>query len=229
VSASPHYLSYQWRGEAEWMLSFGEKEWPQAIILSPLFEEMNFTRALVADLARNLATHRIGSWLPDLPGTGESGRSLGEIMWQDWRDATRSCCDAVAHATGATPHLVSIRGGALLADAAQGRSWWSFAPASGASLLRQLERIDRISGLKVAPQSIDIMYECAGYQLNREMRAGLAAATPLTPTVPFRIAPAELAGEGVPLWHRAEPMRDPALAAALAADIAQWVRACERR
>ena len=40
-------------------------------------------------------------------------------------------------------------------------------------------------------------------------------------------ASADLHVAGSPLWRRAEPDNDPALALALADDLADWVRRCE--
>ena len=39
--------------------------------------------------------------------------------------------------------------------------------------------------------------------------------------------PADRHVPGTPLWRRAEPDNDPALAAILADDIADWIAACE--
>lgn len=211
------------------MLALGPTTGSQVIVFAPFFEEMNFTRAFVLDIARALARDGIGSWLPDLPGTGESLRPLREIGWQDWRDAARAAAEMVEQESGSRPHVVSIRGGALLADAIESRSWWSYTPTPGASLLRQLERIKLISDRKNIDQDAHGIYEYSGYELNAAMHEGLKAATVRTPAAPYRTAPAEFAGSRVPLWHRAEPARDPELAAALGADLVQWVRACESR
>jgi hypothetical protein len=39
--------------------------------------------------------------------------------------------------------------------------------------------------------------------------------------------PADRHVPGIPLWRRAEPDNDPALAALLADDIADWIATCE--
>ena len=222
---------YDWRGQTEWMFSLGASEGPQAIILPPLFEEMNFTRAFIVDIARGLAAAGIGSWLPDLPGTGESLRDLATIGWDDWRDAAHGIGETIMALTDSRPHVVALRGGALLADAIEGRSWWSFAPASGASLLRQLQRTqivtdrDRKQAEPSDPERISIY---AGYPISAAMRTGLTGAEiPVLPS-PHRAAPAELLDDRAKLWRRAEPGRDPELAAKLADDIAHWIATCER-
>ena len=57
--------------------------------------------------------------------------------------------------------------------------------------------------------------------------ASLAPVTPLrTVRLASDAADAEARIDGPPLWRRAEPGEDAALSAALAADLANWVRTC---
>ena len=230
MSASEfRYLPYLWRGQPEWMLVHGFKNSHQAIILAPLFEELNFTRTFTADIARALAKRGIGSWLPDLPGTGESLHKLSDIGWDDWRDAARIAGETVATATGSKPHIVALRGGALLSDAVDGRSRWSFAPVAGASLLRHLQRAQLISHRNYATQDILLdheIFEYTGYELSANLRDGLQTAEPPASADRDRIAPVE---EGAMLWRRAEPGRDRELSIALADDIAAWIASCDAR
>src|SRR5688500_6385350 len=106
---------------------------PALLFLPPLFEEMNRTRALLATAMRALAADGFSCWLPDLPGTGESERALETISWRDWSAAA----DSAFEAAGAVA-TIALRGGALLDGAAPAR--WRFAPATGASLARDLAR-----------------------------------------------------------------------------------------
>jgi hypothetical protein len=209
------------------MLTYGTKEHKQAIVIHPLFEEMNFTRSFIADIARALDGHGVSSWLPDLPGTGESLIDLADLGWDDWRDAARAAGEAIAAYTGCRPHVVALRGGSLLSDAVNGQSWWSFAPESGASLLRHLQRTQLVSCRNNVRQKADNndYFEYAGYTLSSAMQSGLSVAEASRHDL-HRIVPAEANGM---VWRRAEPGRDTSLSEALAADIAGWIAACEPR
>lgn len=184
---------------------------PALVFLPPLFEEMNRTRALLASVMRALAAQGFQCWLPDLPGTGESERSLEDVSWQDWGDAAA----AVIAETGAAAS-VSLRGGALLDEAAPTR--WRFAPATGASLARDLAR----AGLMTEGGG--------GYAPSPALIEPLASAEPpaggrlRTVRLSTDRAEADLKLEGPPLWRRAEPQNSSELAAAMASDISQWIR-----
>jgi pimeloyl-ACP methyl ester carboxylesterase len=206
-----HYSRYRVGDQDEWMMRIGSG--PALLFLPPLFEEMNRTRALLATAMRTLAAEGFECWLPDLPGTGESERALEAVSWQDWREAA----GAALEAAGAVA-AVSLRGGALLDGAAPAR--WRFAPATGASLARDLAR----AGLMTEGGG--------GYAPSEALLAGLAEAEPATAgkVRTLRLSTdrgeADLKLEGPPLWRRAEPQNSSELAAAIASDILQWVRAC---
>jgi hypothetical protein len=186
---------------------------PPLLFLPPLFEEMNRTRALLATAMRALAARGFQCWLPDLPGTGESERALEETGWQDWREAAASAFEAAGAVAS-----IGLRGGALLDEPAPAR--WRFAPATGASLARDLAR----AGLMTEG--------CGGYAPSEALLAELAAAEPAAggKVRTLRLATdrgeADLKLEGPPLWRRAEPQNSSELAEAMASDISQWVRAC---
>lgn len=186
---------------------------PALLFLPPLFEEMNRTRALIAATMRALAALGFQSWLPDLPGTGESERALEEVSWQDWRDSA-----AAAFESAGAVASVSLRGGALLDEAAPAR--WRFAPATGASLARDLSR----AGLMTEGGG--------GYAPSPALLAGLAEAEPAAGGIlrTLRLSTdrgeADLKLEGPPLWRRAEPQNSSELAEAMALDISSWMRSC---
>jgi pimeloyl-ACP methyl ester carboxylesterase len=186
---------------------------PALLFLPPLFEEMNRTRALLASTMRTLARQGFQCWLPDLPGAGESERALDDVSWQDWRDAAAAALEAAGAVAS-----VSLRGGALLDEAAPAR--WRFAPATGASLARDLAR----AGLMTEGGG--------GYAPSAALLAGLAQAEPAaggtvrTLRLSTDRGEADLKLEGPPLWRRAEPQNSCELAEAMAGDISQWVRAC---
>ena len=205
------YSRYRVGDRDEWMMRIGSG--PALLFLPPLFEEMNRTRALLATIMRALAADGFSCWLPDLPGTGESERVLADVSWQDWKDAAASAWKA----TGAVAS-VSLRGGALLDEAMPAR--WRFAPATGASLARDLAR----AGLMTEGGG--------GYAPSEALLAALADSEPAAGgTVrTLRLATdrgeADLKLEGPPLWRRAEPQNSYELADAMASDISQWARLC---
>lgn len=208
--------TYTWRGGEELWLRYGINLPPQIVIIESLFEEKNRCRRLLASLMRGLADNGIGSVLPDLPGTGESLLDISTVSFGDWRNALR----AVAEAT--KPMVVaSLRGGALLDGTIPAKGHWRFAPETGARIVRDLRRT-QISGSPLY----------AGHAISDDFLNVLESAIP-TPLAPLRTLRLESdAGEadariaGTPLWRRAEPGDDSALAAKLVTDLTDWVRQC---
>ncbi len=207
---------YDWPGGREAMLRFGPAAGPVVIAALPLFEEASRTRAFVVTILRALAERGIAGALPDLPGQGESPLPTEAIRLANLRVA-------YAHATartGARAYALAIRSGALLDGAAQLAGRWHFAPQSGPELLRELHR------LRSASEGDDF----GGNRLSPAFLAELDNAHP-DPARVIRLDgnPRDAAARvpGAPLWRRAEPDNDPALAARLADDIADWVRSCE--
>jgi len=208
----------------EWMMVHGIGA-PCVMLLPPLFGEANFTRALIVGVARRLATADLGVAIPDLPGTGESERRIEDIGWEDWRAAAAAAADHVAHANGSPPHLIALRGGALIDDACIGASRFRFAAATGASLLRQMERAqaigDRESGRSRSPSTL---VELTGYRLAPSLVDPLRAATPFAAA--GALHDSTFAGPGAAPWRRAEPSNDAALAAQLASEVLDWIAQC---
>lgn len=194
-------------------LRFGESHGLQILVIEPLFEEANRCRKLIADIMRGLDAHGIGSRLADLPGTGESCIDLADVRMDHWRAAI------AAYA----PRLIaSFRGGALL-DEAAGRAVWRFAPETGTRIARDLKR----AALASADATL-----FAGHALNADFLSELEAATPFPlphlRTVRLDTDPeaADQKVAGSPLWRRAEPGEDRALAQRLTEDLANWARQC---
>lgn len=214
------FETFESDGRGEWLMRIGAKDAPAILFVPPLFEEMNRTRALLAAVMRRLAAQGFGCWLPDLSGTGESERDLGDVTWGDWRHDVTA---AVSHVTGKAkkPLIASLRGGVLLDDAAQARGRWRFAPVDGLALQRDMVRAGLAGGV-----------EWAGYAPSDSLKAGLAGATvaEVTPLRTVRLAtdaqPADHKVDGPALWRRSEPGTSEELAEALAADLAEWSRAC---
>lgn len=198
-------------------MRIGDEAAPALLFLPPLFEELNRTRAFLAATMRRLAGMGFGCWLPDLPGTGESERSLETVSWDEWRAAAAAAAEAV----GEMAAVIGIRGGALLDDAAEAPCTWRFAPAPGASFARDLAR----AGLMTEGGG-------GGYAPSPALLAGLAAAEPApagrlrTARLSTDRAEADLKLEGPPLWRRAEPQTSSELSDAIASDLTQWLRTC---
>lgn len=216
------YERYKTARTQEWMMRVGDPRTPPILFVPPLFEELNRTRALIVATMRALAREGHCAWLPDLTGTSESLASLSEATWDEWRSDVRAASAHVAEAGGRAPLVASIRGGALLDDAAAGDCHWRFAPVSGASLARDLDRAALGGGA-----------EWAGYfDATPELRAALAAAEAAevihVRTVRLATDPgaADFKVEGPSLWRRSEPGKSGDLAASLAKDIAEWRRRC---
>ena len=208
---------YDWAGGREAMLRFGPATGPVVVAALPLFEEANRTRAFVVTILRALAERGIAGALPDLPGQGDSLVPTDAVRLAHLRDAFAA---ATRHA-GGTAYALGIRSGALLDATAMPGGRWHLAPSTGAELLRELERLrhagagDEYGG---NPVSATLLGELA--------TAGIAADS-RTVRLESDARSADRRVAGAPLWRRAEPDNDPALAALLADDIAAWVRACE--
>ena len=217
--ASLAFERFESGGRQEWLMRIGAAGVPAILLVPPLFEELNRTRALIAGVMRRLAAQGFCCWLPDLSGTGESERELGEAAWDDWRHDVTSAASYVT-AKASEPLVASLRGGALLDDGATARGWWRFAPADGLKLQRDMVRAG-LAGV-----------EWAGYAPSDALKAGLAGAraAEVAPLRTVRLAtdaqPADLKIDGPALWRRSEPGTSDELADALAADLAEWSRAC---
>jgi pimeloyl-ACP methyl ester carboxylesterase len=219
------------------MLRFGPDHGPVVVLAMPLFEEANRTRSLAAALLRLLAEEGIGSALPDLPGVGESEKSIEDSSLSIWHESF-SCAFEVA-ASGRPGHVAALRGGCLVTGGAAAQSRWLMAPVGGEAIVRDLVRArqaaDRETGTAFDADSIDQdgpPIELAGHVLPRLLLRSLRTAEP-DAAAPCRVVrldgdprPADLYVAGAPLWRRSEPGDDPALAATLAVDLAQWVRQC---
>ncbi len=205
------------RGEEQYLRFLPHSDL-QVYFIEPIFEERNFLRRTLLELARALAQQGIGSFIADLPGTGESELILSDLYLSDWREAVTDTTQWLSDAAGQPPHIAALRGGALLDDAAVGASWWRYAPATGMEILRPMRRAGLIAGEDAT---------LAGYAVSPRMIAEIEQASPQVAAGPLHECRAQ--SEGAPLWRRAEPGEDRDLVTALAEDLAQWVRSCDPR
>lgn len=222
------YDRYLTAGGEEWLMRIGAETARPVLIVPPLLEEMNRTRAFLATLMRLLARRGFGCWLPDLPGTGESMRALEECGWHEWRQAVADAFRLVADKTRQKPLVASVRGGALLDEAAGDTPIWRFAPVEGSSLSRDLVRASMLKPEQLKSARIEL----AGYRLSDTLFAALGDAKSgeaerlRTVRLASDRAEADLQVEGPALWRRSEPANSPELAELLAADIARWSEQC---
>lgn len=214
------------------MLRFGAADAPAVTLALPPFEEANRTRTFAVGLLRRLAERGIAGRLPDLPGTGDSLVATEDARIAHWRAA-------FAAAAAGSVATLAIRAGALVDGDAPVACRWRLAPMTGAALVRELVRIRqaaaREDGERFDAESIVVdgpPLVIAGNRLSRAMLRDLSGEEPAhtgavrTVRLEGDAAPADAVYPGTPLWRRAEPGDDPALADRLADDIAQWVAAC---
>lgn len=201
------------------------------LIVPPLFEEANRTRRTLVLAMRALATRDLAAVMPDLPGQNESLVPLDDVDLARWQAAL---AEVAADIEG--PLLVaSLRGGCLIDHQVKAAGWWRLAPAGGASLLRTLLRArvsaDREAGVTSSLESLSETAKSeplllAGNRLSPAMFAQLGSAE-VQPVEPLRSVGLGTDGiTGTPLWLRAEPGEDAAMAEAIAADIAAWSASC---
>lgn len=203
------------------------------LIVPPLFEEANRTRRTLVLAMRALAADGFAALLPDLPGQNESLVPLEKVDLASWQNAL-----AEAAATIDGPQIIaSLRGGALIDHHPKAAAWWRLAPVGGASLLRTLMRArvaaDREGGVTSSLDSLQAEAATAplllaGNRLSPAMIAQLGSAEtqPVARLRTVTLGSGADAIAGTPLWLRAEPGEDAAMAKAIAADIAAWSTAC---
>ncbi len=225
------------------MLRFGPATGPVVVVALPLFEEANRTRAFAVTICRALAKRGVASVLPDLPGQGESLLPVAETGLALMRPHFKAVASKMFH-EGYRPFAVSIRSGMLLDAEALVLGRWHLAPQDGDDLLRDLGRIKGVRATGDARIIRDTFLlddegppiEVAGNLIGPAMLHELFMDSGFSESVgaPIRTVrldtdpkPADRHVPGPPLWRRAEPDNDPALAALLADDIADWIAACE--
>lgn len=194
-------------------LQFGESHRLQILVIEPLFEEANRCRRLIAEVMRGLDRGGVESRLADLPGTGESAVDIADVRFADWQAAVAAYAPAL---------IASFRGGALV-DGAATQGVWRLSPETGERIVRDLKRATLTS-------ADSTLY--AGHALSPALLGELEGAS-LPPNANIRTvrleteaADADLKIAGSPLWRRAEPGEDPALAAAIVSDLIDWAKRC---
>jgi len=229
--------SYAWRGGREAMLRMGREDWPTVLILPPLFEEANRTRATLVQAMRLLSRpdldKGVASILPDFPGTGDSPLATHDVGFEDWVAAVEALAELLPR-----PRLtVAIRGGALLDRYVDADARWRLMPETGARLLRDMVRATALtSGRKAAEIEAEADAQptrLAGNLIAPALFAALNKAAPDDGpdirTVRTDDRPCDHAIAGDAVWRRAEPVTDSALHGVIGEDIFCWALACAAR
>jgi hypothetical protein len=206
------------------ILRLGENLPIQIIILQPFFEESSRFRQILVATMRALATHGIGTLMPDLPGTGESLVGTSQITIDRWRRAILSLKTSEKFTLSA-----SFRGAALIDDAAGANHLWRFAPETGQRLVRDLRRTQLTSASEDAPEGFETVAGNVVQTAFLDALAGLSpapAARVRTVRLEIDAAEADAKVPGTAVWRRSEPGDDPALRAALINDIREWAITC---
>ncbi|HET9510847.1 MAG TPA: hypothetical protein VFO80_06800 [Sphingomonas sp.] len=230
---------YDWADGREAMIRFGPDAGPVVIVALPLFEEANRTRTFAVTMLRALAARGVAGVLPDLPGTGESLMGLRDTTLTAMRDAHAALTQSL-DAAGRRTFAVGIRSGALIDALSLNFGRWHLSPQTGGEVLRDLvriktaeggpERYDRHTIIGADEGAVRIAGNAVSTDLLADLSGALIFAGDSVPRRTVRLdtdpADADRKVAGAPLWRRAEPGNDPVLAATLADDIADWVRAC---
>ncbi len=233
MTSAPAFVSYEFADRKEFCLSVGGQLSRRIMLVPPLFDEMNRMRKMLVDVMQALETLEVGSILPDLPGTNESLVPLEDVTLTDWQKAIEAC--AQQHEIS---HIASFRGAALTVANLRQIDHWIFCPVKGATILRTMLRTrvaadkesggnTSLAGLTAEAESGPI--ELAGNNLGSALFTELNAAE-LPDLENQRIVrlesdnkPGDAQISGSALWLRAEPDDDPAMSAAIAQDIANWL------
>lgn len=208
----------------EYAVEFDSNRAWRLLIVPALFDEANRMRRLMLDVMRRLDRAGIDCFLPDLPGCNESLQALEAQTPESWRAAMAT---AAAHFRAS--HVLSIRGGALVAPDLPG---WRYAPATGASLLRQMFRTRIVASREAGRNETQATLlaeglargiELSGHRLSAKFILQFQSLVGAISLQMSDIGQDIIGGGG--LWLRAEPDEDRAQADALAAIIAIGIKA----
>ena len=242
---------YQTDGGRETMLRLGPSTGPVVVVALPLFEEANRVRAFAVAVCRALAKRGVASALPDMPGQGESLVPLCSLSSIRTLDVAFESVVRAVRSEARKAFVLAIRSGAIFGNCNGSDGRLRFAPQDGSGLLRDLKRIKQAASSSarsaarrlgedwhledaVSTGGVDQLVEIAGNLIRSDFLATLsvdpAAIEATSPLRTVRLVtdakPADRHVPGTPLWRRAEPGNDLALAALLADDIADWIATC---
>lgn len=226
--------AYPFAGREEYCLAITKGRTNTVMLVAPLFEEANRTRRTLVQVMRCLDQRGVDTILPDLPSRNESTAPAATMDFAHWQAALNGCA---AH-FGAIAHVAALRGGCLLDHVSGAQNVWRLAPLKGAQIIRNLLRTriasDREDGRDIKSADLMAMAKAdgamlAGNWLSANMVTQLDAAVPANDLAIREVHAGPVADfddsciTASPLWLRAEPDYDAAMAQAIAADIARWI------
>lgn len=191
-------------------------------------DEMNKSRRMVREQARQLASAGFAVLQIDLKGCGDSAGDFVDASWSDWIDDVQVACTWLQDRLSAPLWLWGHRAGCLLAAQVAamrpGRPrllFWQ-APASGHLLLQQFMRMKATSMMldgnaKAVIQALrdqlaqDQAIEVGGYRVAASLANGLGQATLAPPAVP-----------GDLIWLDVSTQPGQALSPVAAKTVAAW-------
>lgn len=207
-------------GADEYAVSFDGGRSRRVLLIPALFGEANKMRRFTVQTMRALDREGFDSFLPDLPGTGESLHLLSDQSLASWRAAMENGAQHFR-----ATHVVTIRGGCLCGPPSLPRM--SYAPLAGASIMRALVRMHMISereaGRGTSSEELDQTARAkgvwvGGYDLRPQLYQDIIEATAVD--ADQTLAASDLGGPG--LWLRAEPGEAPDQSQRFANLIAEW-------
>lgn len=165
-------------------------------MIPPFADEMNKSRRMYSELARQLSARGVNAMLFDFYGTGDSEGLMEDASWQDWSIDIQTCVSAIYDIGIETICLMGVRTGALLAttflnennvDTHKLLLWQPV--IDGSVFINQFLRLKLASSmmngdlnkettkdLKAQLQRGDSL-EIAGYTLNPDLVAAIASST----------------------------------------------------
>lgn len=157
------------------------------LVVPPFAEEMNKCRRMLTEVTTRLSSLGIGSVIPDLFGTGDSGGGFGDADWSIWLGDLDAVVDWTLAAGGDVDGVLAVRlGVALATDFVRARPTVSFRRSvfwqpvlDGARFSNQFLRLrvaaSMMSGFPESVKSLreslerGIPLEVAGYELGPEL------------------------------------------------------------
>jgi exosortase A-associated hydrolase 2 len=166
------------------------------LVVPPFAEEMNKCRRLVTEVALALADRGIGTVLPDVHGTGDSGGDFADATWQGWQGDIARTVQWSAERGHPVTGALAIRLGCALAAAVMASGGLPSVARSvlwqpvfdGRRFLGQFLRLriaaklmtdqkESLAGLRAQLQAGEVL-EIAGYRLSSRLAADLDSLGP---------------------------------------------------
>jgi len=113
---TPQYLGASGRRIFSLYFNARLKSKSSVLLIPPFAEEMNKSRRMYSELARNLSAGNQNVLLFDFYGTGDSEGLLKDAVWQDWIEDIQNCVSTLYNYGAEQISFLGLRTGALLAS-----------------------------------------------------------------------------------------------------------------